>query len=56
MFKGEMWRLVGKGTPWALSSEAGEGDDFPHPSASEPWEENPVQCSLSRSLAVGPAL
>lgn len=36
VFKGQMWRLVGKGTPWALSSQAGEGDDFPLPSTGAP--------------------
>lgn len=36
MSKGQAWRLVGKGTPWALSSQAGEGDDFPHPSTGAP--------------------
>lgn len=36
VFKGQTWRLVGKGTPWALSSQAGEGDDFPHPSTGAP--------------------
>lgn len=65
MLTGQMWKLMWEqqvmDSPCipprgsALQPQAGEGEEFPTPQlehlalASEPWEENLVQCKLSET-------